>query len=282
MLSGKVAFVTGASRGIGKVIAESLAKNGAAVSLVSKSVVSSELLPGTVTEVADQINQQGGKALAIPLDVRDAQGCKDAIDSTVKHFGKLDILINNASALWWKPIEETPTEKFDLLHDVNVRATYTLSRNAVPYLLESGGGHIISHSPPLTPDYVNSMVNRGGMANRVAYMSSKYGMSIVTMALAEELEGKNIACNTIWPSTPIESQAVKNHNLGNPKMWRKPNVVSDAILEILQQNPQDFNGNSCTDEEYLRSLAKIDDFSIYQCVPGNEPPPLEKILTYKA
>jgi citronellol/citronellal dehydrogenase len=281
MLQGKVAFITGASRGIGKVIAESLAFRGVSVGLISKTTVSSEKLPGTVNEVADNINSNGGKALAIPLDVRDAHGCELAIEKTVTHFGKLDILINNASALWWKSIADTPIDKFDLLHDVNVRATYTLSRNAIPYLLESGGGHIITHSPPLTPEYVKSMVNNGGMANRVAYMSSKYGMSIITMALAEELRGKNIACNTIWPSTPIESQAVKNHNLGNPRLWRKPEIVSDAIYEILKHTPSDFNGNSCTDQEYLEKFGGISDFTKYQCVPGSEPPSLEKILTVK-
>lgn len=278
MLNGKVAFITGASRGFGRVIAEKLSSEGASVALISKSRVSSEKLPGTVEELASKINSQGGEALPIPLDIRDAEGCEKAIHDTVSKFGKLDILINNASALWWKPISETPVDKFDLLHHVNVRATYVLSRTAIPYLLESGGGHIVTHSPPLRPDYVDKMLSGKGMSNKVAYMSSKMGMSLVTMALAQECKNQGIGCNTIWPSTPIKSQAVINHNLGQPKHWREPAIIGDAILEVLKQDPHNYSGKSFTDEEYLRHLSGMDDFSHYQCVPGHEPPRLEDIL----
>lgn len=265
-IRGKVALITGSTRGIGKKIAETLASHGCRVVIMGKSVESTERLPGSVYSVSKEI---GDLAYPVPLDIRDSEGCKKAVTEVKKKLGRIDYLINNASAMWWKPVELTDWKHFDLLHDVNVRGTYGLTRECLPHLLENGG-HVVTHSPPL------DFRDLSTMKNRVAYTSSKVGMTLVTLAMSVEYQGRGVGFNTIWPNTAIESFAVKNNGLGDARFWRKPEIIADSIHNILEEDSNLFTGNTLIDESYLQSKG-VRDFSVYNCVEGSNPPLLSSI-----
>lgn len=272
-LMNKVAFVTGASRGIGRVICHKLAENGYNVVITGKSIKENAKLPGTIYSVSNEINKKYNvNTLPIKMNVRKDSDMKDAVKETINQFGKIDVLINNAGALWWKNILNTPPTKYDLINDINVRASYVLSYLFLPYFHD--GGHIIMHSPSFEVIKENSTYK-----NKAAYMISKYGMTMTSMGIAEEFKGRGIASNTIWPSTPIQSFATKNNNLGTEKHWRKPDIIADAILEIINEDPNEFTGNQLIDEDYLMSKG-ITDFTKYRCIKEHEPPKLNDFFKY--
>ena len=276
MLKNRVAIVTGATRGIGRNIAVTLAKNGCNVVVAGKTTEQTTNLPGTIHSVAKEIQEHGANALAYQIDVRDSKSMSGLVSSTMRYFGRIDILINNAGALWWKNMLETPVEKYDLINNVNSRAAYTLSQLCLPHMINNKWGHIIMQSPPFTPEYINYITKTKKIKGMTAYMISKLGMSITAQGIAQEFGGRGIAANTLWPMTPIESYALINNKLGNEKHWRKSDIISDAVMHILQEDPMTFTGNCLIDEEYLRTKGETD-FSKYQCVSGHEPPPLENI-----
>ena len=269
----KVALVTGSSRGIGRVIVNKLASNGYNIVIAAKTVTPSINLPGSIFEVqSDLASKYNIKTLAMPLDVRNYDSMKNVVNTTINEFGKIDVLVNNAGALWWKGITETPSSKYDLINSINSRASFLLSKLCLPHMEKNNFGHIIMHSPPLP-----SPTDKDIYANKTAYMISKLGMTMSALGISSEYEGKNIAANTIWPSTPIESFAVKNNNLGEKKMWRKADIIADAVINIVNEDPNKFTGNQLIDEDYLRSKGETD-FSKYQCVPGYEPPKLTDVF----
>ena len=275
MISNKVALITGASRGIGRAIALGLAKENYNIVVASKTTKDTKELPGTIYSVAEEVEKLGVKALPFKLDVRNDQDMKDVVQKTMKEFGRIDVLINNAGALWWKSIEETPIKKYDLINSINSRASFYLSKLCIPEMEKNDGGHIIMQSPPLT---VGSSLAFpvSHFHGKTGYMISKLGMTMTALGISEEYKGKNIAANTLWPMTPIESYALKNHKLGMPKHWRKEDIIVDAVKNIIQEDPVTFSGNQLIDELYLRSKG-VDDFDQYQCVPGSEPPRLDNI-----
>jgi len=279
MLKGRVAIITGATRGIGRSIALTLAKQGCNIVVAGKSIKHTENLPGTIYTVSDEIKNYGNYgsiALPVQVDVRDKHSLETLVLKTINKFGKVDILINNAGVLWWKSMLKTPVEKYDLVNDVNSRAAYTLSQLCLPHMLDNKWGHIIMQSPPFTPTYVNFIINSRKIRGMTAYMTSKLGMSITARGIAQELGGTGVAANTLWPMTQIESYALINNNFGNKKSWRKPDILSDAVMHILQENPKLFTGNCLIDEDYLRSKG-VNDFTKYQCVPGYEPHQLNNL-----
>ncbi len=261
-LAGKVAIVTGASRGIGKKIAIELAKRGVRVCVAAKSEEGTERLPGSIYDTVEEIKREGGEAIAVRTDVRFEDQIKNMVEQTVKNFGTVHILINNAGALWWQPVIETPPKKFDLLMQVNVRAAFLGCFYVLPYMIEQRWGHIINMSPKINLDY---------LPGKVAYLISKFGMSMLTIGLAEEVKDYNIAVNSLWPATAIESQATINWKLGDPSMWRKPDIVADAVIAILSKPPSKRTGKILIDEDVLREEG-ISDLSKYACVPGTNPP----------
>ena len=263
-LEGKVAIITGASRGIGRVMALRLADEGAKIVVVAKSVAERPNLPGSIHTVVAEIEARGGEALAVQADVREAEQLQRMVAEAVDHFGRLDILINNAGALWWMDVAETPIARFDLMHQVNVRACFIASQAALPHLERAGGGHIIVCSPPIVLD---------DMGGKVGYLISKYGMTMLAHGLADEVRAKNIAVNALWPVTLIESQATINFKLGGPKTWRKAEILADAAAEIVTTPPAELSGEAILDEDLLRSRG-WDDFTRYRCDPGHEPPRL--------
>lgn len=262
-LSGQVAFVTGTTRGVGKQYALSLAEAGCDVVSTGKTAEPRDDLPGTIHQTADEVRERGQDALAVQLDVRDEDQIRDAIEETVDHFGRLDVVINNAGAIQLGPVEELPAKRFDLLMEVNARAAYLTAREAVPHLRESGGGHVLMSSPPVTE-------SAPGMT---AYGLSKVGMTFVAKSLASELDGDGIGVNAIWPVTAIDSQATRHFGMGTEEQWRSPEILADAVLEIVSRDPADCTGNAFYDEDVLRD-AGVEEFSDYAVVEGSDPPPL--------
>jgi citronellol/citronellal dehydrogenase len=263
-LAGKVAVVTGSSRGIGRALALGLARTGCAVVIAAKSTNSTEKLPGSVYTVADEVKALSGQALPVVVDVRDEAQVEALAARTLERFGRIDVLINNAGALWWRPLLETPAKRFDLVMAVNARAAFLCSRAVLPSMIRNRWGHIVNLSPPLDLAMV---------PGRIAYAISKLGMTLLTHGLAEEVRPHNVAVNSLWPVTIIESQASINHRLGTPDMWRKPDILVDCVLRLLSKEPAALTGQALLDEDFLRGEG-VTDFSGYSCVPGTEPPRL--------
>jgi citronellol/citronellal dehydrogenase len=262
-LRDRVVFITGASRGIGRACALACAKQGAHVVVAAKTeVADNPRLPGTIHDVAREVTELGQKALALKLDVRDDAACEAAVAKTIEKLGRVDVLINNAGALWWANVIETPVKKFDLIMGINVRAAFVLSRAVLPHMIKQRWGHILMMSPPVDP---NACAYHG------AYSVSKFGMTMIAQAIAEEVKEHNVTANALWPTTAIESYATINFGLGGPEVWRKADILADAVLAIITKEPGARAGRALIDEAVLREEG-VTDFSKYQCVPGSEPP----------
>lgn len=268
----KVALITGATRGIGRALSLGLAQNGYNIVVAGKSVTENPNLPGTIYSVAEEVEKLGKKALPVQVDLRNDNDIINLVNQTEKEFGKLDLLINNAGALSWKSIKDTEMKNYDLINTINSRASFHLSKLSIPLLQRSDNAHIINQSPPL----FKSKMLKKTIRNKTAYMISKWGMTLGALGLAEEYKGMGLAANTLWPMTPIESYALKNNNLGNEKMWRKTDIMVDAVLEIVKEDANTFTGNQLFDEVYLKEKGYTD-FTKYQCVSGYEPPKLMEL-----
>jgi citronellol/citronellal dehydrogenase len=261
-LRDRVVFITGASRGIGRAVALACAREGADVAIAAKSEVDSDRLPGTIHSVAKEVEALGRKALPLRLDVRDADACEATIQAAIQHFGKIDALVNNAGALWWADVAETPVKKFDLIMSVNVRASFVLAHAVLPHMVSRKYGHIVMMSPAVEP---------GAVAGHGAYSVSKFGMTLIAEAIAEEYAEHNVTANALWPATAVESYATINFGLGGPEIWRKADIIADSTVELLSKEPRERKGKAWLDEALLRSVG-VTDFSKYQCVAGSEPP----------
>jgi citronellol/citronellal dehydrogenase len=255
-LRGRVALVTGASRGIGKALALRLAAEGADVVVAAKSEQSSDKLPGSIHETSEGIRSLGRRALAVATDVRDEDAIRNMIERTVAEFGRLDILVNNAGAIWTQPILSTPPKRFDLMMAVNVRAAYVACYYALPHMVKQQWGHVLNMCPRLSTE---------PSPGKVAYMISKLGMARVAIGLAAEHQKDNIAGNALWPRTIIESQASINWKMAGRSQWRTPEILCDASLAIFAQEPRTSTGRQWIDEEALTELAGITNFDHYWC-----------------
>ncbi|QQO20571.1 SDR family oxidoreductase [Bradyrhizobium diazoefficiens] len=259
-LNGKVVFITGASRGIGREIAVKLAAEGARIALAAKSSEPHPSLPGTIHTVAGEIRRLGAEALPLQVDVRDADALANAIESTVREFGGLDILVNNASAISPTGLLDTPAKRFDLLSAVNGRATYLCAYHAVPHLKRSSNPHVLTLSPPLPKSAV-------WLGKYPAYATSKYNMTMYTLALAEEFRSFGIAANALWPKTMIATDAVRVHYESEYRRCRAASIMADAAKLIVSQDSRTLTGMTLIDEEFLRSQG-INDFSVYAIDPA--------------
>jgi citronellol/citronellal dehydrogenase len=260
-LRGKTLFVTGASRGIGKAIGLAAAREGANVVVAAKSEVPNPRLPGTIQTAAEEIERAGGKALAVRCDVRDEAQIAAAVAAAVARFGGIDALVNNASAIFLAGTADTPMKRYDLMHQVNARGTFACSQACLPWLEKAANPHILNLSPPL------SMAPRW-FAPHVAYTMAKYGMSMCVLGMAEELRGRGIAVNALWPRTVIATAAL--NLLGGDALarhGRTPAIVADAAVAILRRDARACTGNFFIDDEVLRAEG-VTDFSRYAVAPG--------------
>ncbi|MCW5828112.1 MAG: SDR family oxidoreductase [Deltaproteobacteria bacterium] len=260
-LEGKVAVITGGSRGIGRDIALKFASEGCSIVVAAKSTESTERLPGSIYSVAEECEKLGVKAFPVVCNVRDPESIDSMAKAVLDRFGHADIVVNNAGALWWKPMIETDVKKYNLVHEVNSRGTYLVTRAFLPGMIAQKWGHIIMMSPPIDLSHV---------PGRIAYFISKFGMTLIAHGLAGEVREHNIAANALWPVTIIESQATINFGLGGPRQWRKGTILADAAFEIVRKEPRDFTGHALLDEDFLRSAGQTD-FDQYKCVPDGEP-----------
>ena len=261
-LSGKVAIVTGASRGIGKAIALRLAEAGCAVTIAAKSERSRDMLPGSIHETVEEIEAAGGKALAVRTDLRSAEDVETMVKATVEKFGRVDALVNNAGALWVQPVMKTPMKRFDLVHAVNARAPFLAAQLCAGAMMQHGqGGHILNISPPLEVEM---------MKGKVGYCMSKFAQTLMSFGMADEMRGDGICVASLWPATIVESQASINHNMGGPEMWRKPEVVADAVLAWMDLPLEEATGKAWLDEEALAAKG-VSDLEPYNCVEGGQP-----------
>jgi len=261
-LAGKVVIVTGASRGVGKALALRFAAEGAKVVLAAKTVDPNPRLPGTLDDVRREIEAAGGHAIVQPTDVRDEAQIVALMERTTSELGGIDVLVNNAGALFWAPVADTPAKRFDLVIGVNARAAFLCAHHALPSMKARGGGVVVNMSPPVTP---------GVTTAKVAYMISKFGMTMLTEGLAVEGKADNIRAYSLWPVTMVESQAVIGHGMGTPEMWRKPEILVDATIGLVSGKAKIESGRAVYDEEVLETIG-VTDFSKYACVAGTNPP----------
>ena len=253
-LKGKTLFITGASRGIGLAIALRAARDGANIVIAAKSDIPNPKLPGTIHSAAKAVEQAGGKALALRCDIREEDQVKAAVEKAVETFGGIDILINNASAIWLRGTLDTPMKRFDLMSQVNSRGTFMCSQICLPHLLKSDNPHILTLAPPINLD-------PKWWAPHTGYTLAKMGMSFVTLGLAEEFKGK-VAVNALWPRTVIATDAINMIPGVELSKCRTPEILSDAAYFILTTPHAQLNGQFILDEDFLRERG-ITDFDRY-------------------
>lgn len=260
-LKDKVLFITGGSRGIGREIALRAAKDGARIVIAAKTDQPHPKLAGTIHSVASEIKQAGGEALPLVLDVRDENRIEDSIAEAAEKWGGIDILVNNASAIFIAPTLDTPGKRFDLIFSVNVRGTFLCSKACLPWLKKSSNPHILNLSPPLD-------MQAKWFKEHLAYTMSKYGMSMCTLGMSEEFRKDGIAVNSLWPKTTIATAAIAvNFPEAVLQASRKPEIVADAAHAILTKSARETTGQFFIDEEVLRAEG-CTDFSRYAVTPG--------------
>jgi citronellol/citronellal dehydrogenase len=263
-LNGKTVFISGASRGIGREIALRCAADGANVVVTGKTAEKHARLAGTIYTVAAEVEAAGGRALALQLDVRDADAIEAAVEQAVVTFGGIDVLVNNASAISLTGTLATPMKRFDLMHAVNVRATFACSQACVPHLQRAANPHILTLSPPLN-------LNPRWFADHVAYTMSKYGMSMCTLGMAAEFARDGIAVNSLWPRTTIATAAIAQHFPHEIlEASRKPSIMAAAAHAIVNRDSRSTTGNFFIDEDVLRAEG-VSDFDDYAVTPGRRP-----------
>ena len=262
-ITGKTILITGSSRGIGRAIGLACARQGANVVVAAKTTVRHPKLPGTIHDAAEEMQRAGGRALALECDVRSEEQVAEAVSRTVDAFGGIDAVVNNASAIYLADTAGTPMKRWDLMHQVNVRGTFLVTQACLPHLARGRNPHVLVLSPPLS-------LEPRWFAGHVAYTISKFGMSMCVLGMAEELKGRGIAVNALWPRTVIATAAL--NLLGGDdtaKHGRTPEIVADAAHAILVRPATDCTGNFFIDEDVLRAEG-VTDFGRYAVQPGVE------------
>jgi citronellol/citronellal dehydrogenase len=260
-LRGKTLFITGASRGIGLAIALRAAKDGANIAVAAKTDQPHPKLEGTIHTAAAEIEQAGGKALPLVVDVRDEKQVAEAMEKTAAKFGGIDIVVNNASAIQLTKTPDTDMRRYDLMHQINTRGTFVTSKFAIPYLEKAANPHILAISPPLD-------VREKWFAPHTAYTMAKFGMSLVMLGLSGELRPKGIAANALWPRTTIATAAIQNLLGGDRimRMSRKPDIMAEAACRIFLKPSREFTGKFLIDDTFLAGEG-VTDFDQYRVDP---------------
>lgn len=259
-LKDKTVFITGATRGIGREIALRFARDGANVVVTGKTAEANPKLKGTIHQTADEVEQAGGRALALQLDIRDENAVAVAVRTAAEKFGGIDVLVNNASAISMTGTLATSPKRYDLMHQVDARGTFVCSQACIPHLLKAANPHILTLSPPLN-------MNPKWFRDHVAYTMAKYGMSMCTLGMSAEFAPQGIAVNSLWPRTTIATAAIEVFFPQAVAGSRKPAIMADAAHAIVSRDSRSTTGNFFIDEEVLRSQG-LDDFGQYAVTPG--------------
>jgi citronellol/citronellal dehydrogenase len=275
-LKDKTLFITGASRGIGLAIALRAARDGANIAIAAKTDVPDPRLPGTIHTAAEEVERAGGKALALACDIRFEDQVLRAVDACASRFGGIDICVNNASAIALSGTEATEMKRFDLMHQINARGTFLVSKACIPHLKRAPNPHVLMLSPP-------ARLEAGWFAPHPAYTMAKFGMSLCVLAMAEEFKGR-IAFNALWPRTTIATAAMRNVLTGEAGLahCRKPEIVADAAWHIFNR-PKSFSGHFLIDDTFLaeNGITNFDQYRVDHAqdlmpdffVPDDIPPP---------
>lgn len=263
-LKDKVIFISGGSRGIGLAMAKKAAEDGAKIVVAAKTAEPHPKLPGTIFTAADEIIDAGGDALPMVCDIRNEDNVRDAINKAVEHFGGIDICINNASAIQLTNTLDTSMKRYDLMHQINGRGTFMVSKYCLPHLLKSDNPHILNLAPPLDMD-------PKWFGGHVGYTMAKYTMSMCVLGMAAEFKEQGVAVNALWPRTAIATAAVQNHLGGDEimRLSRNVDIMADAAYTILTKDSKTFSGNFCIDDIVLYE-AGVTDFTKYANVPFGE------------
>lgn len=259
-LAGKTLFITGASRGIGLAIALRAARDGANIVIAAKSSVANPKLPGTIYTAAAEIEAAGGQALPLKVDIREESEVRMAAATAAERFGGIDIVVNNASAIWLAGVENTPMKRFDLMQQVNTRGTFLTTQACLPYLKDAKNPQVLMLSPPPTLDPV-------WYAPHVAYTIAKFGMSLCVLGMAPEFAPLGIAVNALWPKTVIGTAAIAMIDGVRAENCRTPDIVADAAHAILTWPSRESTGRFYIDEDVLREEG-VTDFDRYAVAPG--------------
>ncbi len=260
-LAGKTLFITGASRGIGLAIGLRAAKDGANVVVAAKTAEPHPKLPGTIYSAAEEIEAAGGQALPLVVDVRDEASVNDAVDKAVARFGGIDICVNNASAISLTPTEATDMKRYDLMHQINARGTFLVSKACIPHLKKAANPHVLALSPPL--DLAPHWFGR-----HVAYTVAKYNMSMFMLGMADEYRDDGIAFNALWPRTGIATAAIRFALAGDEGMkhCRTPDIMADAAHAVFNKKASEFTGRFLIDDTFLYEEG-FRDFEVYRVDP---------------
>ena len=267
-LQGRVALITGASRGIGAALAVALAREGCAIVAAGKTVDPHPKLDGTLHDTVRAVEEVGGQALAVQCDVRSEEDVDAMVAAAMERFGRIDFLLNNAGAIFWSDLQDWPVKKFDLVMGVNVRGSFLCSRAVLPIMAAQGFGHIVMMSPPEHPE---------AAPGKGPYLVSKLGMTMLGRAIDGENAGTGVGASAVWPVAAIRTAATENLAMGDLSQWRTVDILVDATLLLLKKDPKTTRFRAWLDEELLRE-AGITDFARYRCVPDVEPPPLSIAL----
>ena len=261
-LQGKTLFITGASRGIGLAIGLRAARDGANVVIAAKTAEAHKHLPGTIYSAASEIEAAGGQALPLTVDVRDEASVLAAVEAAVARFGGIDICVNNASAIQLTGTLATDMKRYDLMHQVNARGTFLVSRACIPHLKKAGNPHILALSPPLD-------LSPHWFGPHVAYTMAKYGMSLAMLGMAEEFRDDGIACNGLWPRTGIATAAIEFALTGKDGLahCRTPEIMADAAHAIFTSPSRELTGRFLIDDSFLYERG-VRDFAKYSVEPG--------------
>ena len=257
----KAVVISGGSRGVGLEIAKALGKDGARIAILAKTTEPHPKLPGTIYTAAEEIEEVGGSALPLICDIRFEDQVQESIEKVKKEFGGVDICINNASAIHLSDTVNTPMKRYDLMHNINVRGTFLLSKSCIPHLKDGKNPHILTLSPPLD-------IDKKWFGRTLAYTTAKYGMTLIAHGLSEELKELRIASNTLWPRTTIDTAAIRNV-VGNEIVdgSRKPTIYADAAYAILKRDSKECTGNFFLDQDVLEEEG-VTDFEQYAVKPG--------------
>jgi citronellol/citronellal dehydrogenase len=260
----RVAVVTGSSRGVGRAVALALAREGCDVVVAAKTADPHPRLPGTIHETAEEVRKLGRRALPVQCDVREFAQVERMRDAAIEAFGRIDILVNNAGAIHLADVADFAPGRFDLVFEVNVRGAFLCSRAVIPPMRERGFGRIVMMSPK---------VSVAKVAGKAPYLVSKMGMTVLAHAIAEEEREHGIAACALWPVTLIESEATRFFQMGSAAEWRRPEILADATVAICCAPAERVSGRALYDEEALRELSGVSDFSAYSAVAGTTPAP---------
>ncbi len=257
-LSGKTLFITGASRGIGLAIALRAARDGANIAIAAKTAEPHPKLPGTIYTAAEEIEKAGGKALPLVCDIRFEEQVMDAVSRCVARFGGIDICVNNASAIQLTGTLQTDARRFDLMHQINTRGTWLVSRSCIPHLKAAANPHVLMLSPPLD-------MNARWFRNHTAYTMAKFGMSMCVLGMAAEFADDGIAFNALWPRTGVATAAIRNALAGDEGMrhCRTPEILADAAHLVFSKPAKSFTGNFLIDDSFLATNG-VTDFDRYR------------------